>query len=109
MGDRGWRGTGELGTVGSLVGGLSALGRRPALVAFGEEGVESLVVWRACRAGAASCAWSARGWGGARGPRGDPCGNRPEWVAACLAVISAGAWSCRWTSRSGMRPLVTFW
>ena len=41
MGDRELRVTGGLGTLGSVIGGLSAHGGRPALVAFGEEGVES--------------------------------------------------------------------
>jgi long-chain acyl-CoA synthetase len=90
MGDTVWRGTGELGTVGSVVGGLSVFGRRPALVAFGETGVE---VWSygelAGRVGRL-----ARGLRGVGIERGDHvailCGNRPEWIAACLAVISAG-------------------
>jgi long-chain acyl-CoA synthetase len=82
---------GELGTLRTVIEGLSARGGRPAVVAFGEGGVER---------------WSygelagrvRRLAGGLRGigvERGDPvavlCANRPEWIAACLAVISAGA------------------
>jgi hypothetical protein len=42
MGETELRATGGLGTLGCLIDGLSARGGRPALVAFGEEGVESL-------------------------------------------------------------------
>ena len=77
--------------MGYLIDGLSARGGRPALVAFGEEGVESL----SYRELAGQVRLLARGLRGVGVERGDHVaivsGNRPEWVAACLAVISAGA------------------
>ena len=94
MADRGeavWQGTSELRTLRSVVDGLSARGGCPALVTLGEEGVKVLSYGELA------------GWvfGLARGLReagvecGDPValfgGDSKEWVAACLAVISAGA------------------
>ena len=81
----------EAGTLRSVVEGLSAFGERPSLVAFGEEGME---MWSyselAERVG--RLAGGLRGLGVGRGDHvAILCGNRPEWVAACLAVISAGA------------------
>ena len=91
MGDRGSRAMGGLETLGSVIEGLSAGGGRPALVAFGEQGVE---IW-SYRELAERVRFLARGLRGVGVERGDHvailCGNRPEWVAACLAVISAGA------------------
>src|SRR5215203_1364689 len=93
MADRGEvaeRISGGVGTLRSVVDGLSARGGRPALVTLGEEGVE---IWSHAE---------LAGWvlGLARGLReagvecGDPVAlfgsNSKEWVAACLAVISAG-------------------
>ena len=85
------RDEGELGTLRSVVDGLWAHGGRPALVAVGDEGVE---IWTY-----GELAWRVLGLG--RGlrvagvERGDHvallAANRREWVAACLAVISAGA------------------
>ena len=83
--------TGGLGTFGSVIDEFSARGGRPALMAFGEEGVES---W-SYRELAGRVRHLARGLRGVGVERGDHvaivCGNRPEWIAACLAVISAGA------------------
>ena len=82
---------GESGTLRSVVDGLFAHGGRPALVAVREEGVEiwtygELAGW-VLRLG--------RGLQGAGVNRGDHvallAANSREWVAACLAVISAGA------------------
>src|SRR5215208_3864172 len=91
MGDRELRVTGGLGALGSVIDGLTARGGRSALVAFGEEGVETL----SYRELAGRVRLLARGLRGVGVERGDHvaimCGNRPEWVAACLAVISAGA------------------
>jgi long-chain acyl-CoA synthetase len=94
MADRGGvarRRKGELRTLRSVVDGLSVRGGRPALVTVGEEGVE---IWSY----AELAGWVlglARGLRGAGVESGDPValfgGNRKEWVAACLAVISAGA------------------
>src|SRR5215211_7709862 len=93
MADRGEvaeRISGGVGTLRSVVDGLSARGGRPALVTLGEEGVQ---IWSHAE---------LAGWvlGLARGLReagvecGDPVAlfgsNSKEWVAACLAVISAG-------------------
>ena len=93
MADRGEvaeRVSGGVGTLRSVVDGLSARGGRPALVTLGEEGVE---IWSHAE---------LAGWvlGLAHGLReagvecGDPVAlfgsNSKEWVAACLAVISAG-------------------
>src|SRR5918993_2209923 len=75
----------------TVVDGLGAHGGRPALVMVGEEGVEvwtygELVGW---------VRRLARGLRGAGVDRGDRvallAANSREWVAACLAVISAGA------------------
>src|SRR5215210_5217152 len=85
------RDEGELGTLRSVIDGLWAHGGRPALVAVGEEGVE---IWTY-----GELAWQVLGLGrGLRGAgveRGDHvallAANSKEWVAACLAVISAGA------------------
>ena len=84
--------TGEAGTLGSsVVDGLSARGERPALVAFGEEGVE---IWSYGEL-ADRVLHLARGLRGVGVDRGDHVAllavNCKEWVAACLAVISAGA------------------
>src|SRR5918993_1252466 len=91
MGDRELRVTGGLETLGSMVDGLAAFGGRPALVAFGEEGVETL----SYRELAGRVRFLAHGLRGVGVEHGDHvaivCGNRPEWVAACLAVMSAGA------------------
>ncbi len=91
MGDRELRVTGRLETLGTVIDGLSRLGGGPALVALGEEGVETL----SYRELAGRVQHLARGLRGVGVERGDHvaivCGNRPEWVAACLAVISAGA------------------
>ena len=90
MGEKVWRDTGELGTLGSVIDGLSAFGGRPALVAFGEEGME---IWSYAEL-AARVGRLVRGLRGVGVERGDHvailCANRPEWIAACLAVISTG-------------------
>jgi long-chain acyl-CoA synthetase len=82
---------GAMKTLGSVIGGLDAHGGRPALVAFGEQEVE---IW-SYRELAGRVRLLARGLRGVGVDRGDHvaivCGNGPEWVAACLAVISAGA------------------
>ncbi|HEX5847796.1 MAG TPA: AMP-binding protein, partial [Rubrobacter sp.] len=91
MGDGALRAIGGLETIGSVIEGLSARGGRPALVAFAEQGVEI----RSYRELAERVRLLARGLCGIGVKRGDHvaivCGNGPEWVAACLAVISAGA------------------
>ena len=91
MGEKELRVTNKVETLGSVIDGLSAPGGRPALVAFGEEGVETL----SYRELAGWVRFLAHGLRGVGVERGDHvaivCGNRPEWVAACLAVISAGA------------------
>ncbi len=84
--------TGEVRTLGSsVVDGLSARGERPALVSFGEEGLE---IWSYGELGDLVLRL-ARGLRGAGVDRGDHvallAGNSKKWVAACLAVISAGA------------------
>src|ERR671911_3031975 len=84
------RDEGELNTLRSVVDGLWAHGGRPALVAVGDEGVEiwtyGQLAWRVLGLG--------RGLRGAGVERGDHvallAANSREWVAACLAVISAG-------------------
>ncbi|MDQ3252249.1 MAG: AMP-binding protein [Actinomycetota bacterium] len=91
-GETALRVTGEAGTLGSsVVDGLSARGERPALVAFGEEGVE---IWSYGEL-ADRVLHLARGLRGVGVDRGDHVAllavNCKEWVAACLAVISAGA------------------
>ena len=75
----------------TVVDGLGAHGGRPALVMVGEEGVE---VWTYGEL----VGWVRRladGLHGAGVGRGDRvallAANSREWVAACLAVISAGA------------------
>src|SRR5215211_7699518 len=82
---------GEGRTLRSVVEGLSARGRRPALVALGEEGVEILSYGEL----AGRVQGLARGLHTAGVARGDYValfgGNSREWVVACLAVISAGA------------------
>jgi long-chain acyl-CoA synthetase len=95
MADRGeaeWRVTGGGRTLGSsVVDGLSARGERLSLVALGEEGVE---IWTygelADRVLRLACGLRRAGV-----DRGDYvallAANSKEWVAACLAVISAGA------------------
>jgi long-chain acyl-CoA synthetase len=94
MADRGeaeWRVTDGGRTLGSsVVDGLSARGERPSLVALGEEGVE---IWTygelADRVLRLACGLRRAGV-----DRGDYvallAANSKEWVAACLAVISAG-------------------
>jgi long-chain acyl-CoA synthetase len=90
MGNVVWRDTGGVGTLRSVVDGLSAFGGRPALVAFGEERVE---IWSYGEL-AARVGRLARGLRGVGVERGDHvailCANRPEWIAACLAVVLAG-------------------
>jgi long-chain acyl-CoA synthetase len=95
MADRGeaeWRVTGGGRTLGSsVVDGLSARGERLSLVALGEEGME---IWTygelADRVLRLACGLRRAGV-----DRGDYvallAANSKEWVAACLAVISAGA------------------
>ena len=91
MGENELRVAGKTGTLRAMIDGLSAWDRRPAIVAFGEQGVKTWSygefggrVWRL-----------ARGLRGVGVGRGDHvailCANRPEWISACLAVISAGA------------------
>jgi long-chain acyl-CoA synthetase len=95
MADRGatmLRVTGGVRTLGtSVVDGLSARGERQALVALGEEGVD---IWSYGELGDLVLRL-ARGVREAGVDRGDHvallAGNSREWVAACLAVISAGA------------------
>src|SRR5918995_2715455 len=91
MDDRELLVTGGLETLGSVIDGLAAFGGRPAVVAFGEEGVETL----SYRELAGRVRFLAHGLRGVGVEHGDHvaivCGNRPEWVAACLAVMSAGA------------------
>jgi long-chain acyl-CoA synthetase len=90
MGDKELRVTSGMETLGTVIDGLFTFGGRPALVAFGEEGVETWTY----RKLAGRVRFLARGLRGVGVERGDHvaivCGNRPEWVAACLAVISAG-------------------
>src|ERR671910_915470 len=85
------RDEGELGSLRSVVDGLWAHGGRPALVVVGEEGVE---IWTYGEL-AGRVLGLGRGLRGAGVNRGDPvallAANSVEWVAACLAVISAGA------------------
>jgi long-chain acyl-CoA synthetase len=74
----------------TLIEGLFTFGERPALVAFGEEGVETWS-YREVAGRVRSLAHGLRGVGVGRGDHvAIVCGNRPEWVTACLAVISAG-------------------
>jgi acyl-CoA synthetase (AMP-forming)/AMP-acid ligase II len=81
----------DLRTLRSVVDGLWAHGGRPALVSVGEEGVE---IWTYGEL----AGWVRRLAGGLHGAgvgRGEHVAllatNSKEWVAACLAVISAGA------------------
>ena len=78
-------------TLGSVVDGLSARGGRPALVALDEEGKE---IWTYEEL-AGRVLGLARGLRGAGVENGDYVallgGDSKEWVAASLAVISAGA------------------
>jgi long-chain acyl-CoA synthetase len=82
---------GQLGTLRSVVDRLIAHGGRPALVAVREEGVE---IWTYGEL-AGWVLGIGRGLQGAGVNRGDRvallAANSREWVAACLAVISAGA------------------
>jgi long-chain acyl-CoA synthetase len=82
------RDEGELGTLRSVIDGLWAHGER---VAVGEEGVE---IWTYGEL-AGRVLGLGRGLRVAGVERGDHvallAANRREWVAACLAVISAGA------------------
>ena len=83
--------TGGVRTLRSVVDGLSARGGRPALVALDEEGKE---IWTYEEL-AGRVLGLARGLRGAGVENGDHVallgGDSKEWVAACLAVISAGA------------------
>jgi long-chain acyl-CoA synthetase len=82
---------GESGTLRSVVDGLWAHGERPALVAVREEGVE---IWTYGEL-AGLVFDLGRGLRGVGVERGDSvallAANSKDWVAACLAVISAGA------------------
>jgi long-chain acyl-CoA synthetase len=86
-----WQKVGGGRTLRAEVDGLGARGDRQALVVMGEEGVEA---WSYGELGG-HVLRLARGLRGAGVGRGDHVGlfaaNRMEWVAACLAVISAGA------------------
>src|SRR5215204_6052836 len=94
MADRGevaLRVTGGVGTLRtSVVDGLSARGDNPALMALGEEGVE---IWSYGEL-AGWVSGLARGLRKVGVDRGVHValfgGNRKEWVAACLAMNSAG-------------------
>ncbi len=81
----------ELRTLRALVDELSEHGDRPAILALREEGVEC---WSFSEL-ADHTRRLARGLARTGVDRGDHvallAGNRPEWVAACLAVIEAGA------------------
>jgi long-chain acyl-CoA synthetase len=91
MGGEKLRKAGGTATLGSVIDGLPARGERPAILAFGEEGVESWS-YRELAGRVRSLAHGLRGVGVERGDHvALVCGNRPEWVAACLAVISSGA------------------
>src|SRR5215203_5565966 len=83
--------TGGVRTLRSVVDGLSARGVRPALVALDEEGKEIWTYEELAR----RVLGLARSLRGAGVENGDHVallgGNSKEWVAACLAVISAGA------------------
>jgi long-chain acyl-CoA synthetase len=80
-----------MGTLGSVVEGLSGRDGRPAVVVFGEEGVETWS-YRELAGRVRRLALGLRGVGVERGDHvAILCANRPEWIAACLAVISAGA------------------
>jgi long-chain acyl-CoA synthetase len=83
--------TDRLYTLQSLVEGLPELGDRPAVLALHKEGAER---W-SYRELADHALRLAHGLAGAGVERGDRVAlfapNRPEWVAACLAVIRAGA------------------
>ncbi len=102
------RDEGELGTLRSVIDGLWAHGESPALVAVGEEGVE---IWTYGEL-AGRVLGLGRGLRVAGVERGDHvallAANRREWIAACLAVISAGAVVVPLDANSGMRPSVTF-
>src|SRR5918994_6801466 len=80
----------ESGTLRSVVDGLLAHGGKPALVAVRDEGVE---IWTYGEL-AGRVLGLGRGLRGAGVNRGDHvallAANSVEWVAACLAVISAG-------------------
>jgi long-chain acyl-CoA synthetase len=81
----------NLQTLQPVLDGLSEHGDRPALLALLKEGS----VRRSYAELADQVRWLARGLAGAGVGRGDHvallAGNRPEWVAACLGVIRAGA------------------
>lgn len=81
----------DLRTLRSVIGGLGAHGRRPAIATVGDKGVE---VWTS----GDLAGWVRRlasGLHGAGVGRGEHVAilatNSREWVAACLAVTSAGA------------------
>jgi long-chain acyl-CoA synthetase len=81
----------DLGTLRSVLDRLAEHGDRPALLALHKAGIERLSYAEL----ADQVRRLARGLAGAGVGRGDAvallAGNRPEWVAACLAVIGAGA------------------
>ncbi len=83
--------TDGLRTLQSLVEGLSELGDRPTVLALHKEGAER---WSYGEL-AEHALRLAHGLAAAGIERGDRVAlfapNRPEWVAACLAVIRAGA------------------
>jgi long-chain acyl-CoA synthetase len=90
MGDSTGRVMVESGTLRSVIGGLSAFGGRPAVVAFGEGGMET---WSYGELGGrvGRLAVGLRGVGVGRGDHvAILCGNGFGWISACLAVISAG-------------------
>src|SRR5205085_7335629 len=81
----------NLHTLQSVIDGLAEHGDRPALLALHRAGSER----RSYAELADQVRRLARGLAEAGVGRGDHvallAGNRPEWVAACLAVIRAGA------------------
>ncbi len=90
MGDTAGRVMGESGTLRSVIGGLSGFGGKPAVVAFGEGGVET---WSYAELGGrvGRLAVGLRGVGVGRGDHvAILSGNGFGWISACLAVISAG-------------------
>jgi long-chain acyl-CoA synthetase len=91
LGETIWRDRSGSRTLRSVVDGLGAHSRRPAIVAVGEKGVE---LWTYGEL-AGLVRRLAGGLRGAGVGRGDHVAllatNSREWVAACLAVVSAGA------------------
>ena len=88
-------------TLGSVIDGLSARGGRPALVAFGEEGVETL----SYRELAGRVRFLARGLRGVGVERGDHvaivCGPRSTRSRRC---VTSDAWLKG--SAAGIHPLI---